>query len=81
MGYGCRKIRLLSYLKSEIKRTVLSFFGIMNFGATHCGQLTFFMTLRASSRSSSCMNVSLCVQGTGEVFLLYGYAYGLSLMS
>ena len=68
MGYGWRKIRLFSSLKSEIKRTVLSFFGIRNVGAPHWERLTFFITLIYSSRLSSYLNVSSCVLGTGKVF-------------
>ena len=74
MGYGWRKIRFSSSLKSEIKRTVLSFFGIANFGAPHWDQLTFFITLIYSSRSSSCLNVSSCMCGTGKGFPWYGSA-------
>ena len=65
MGYGCHKIRLLISLKSETKRTVLSFFGIRNLGSHHWDRLNFFMTLRSSSRSSSCLNVSSYMRGTG----------------
>ena len=58
MWYDWRKIPLLSYPKSEIKRNVLSFFGMRNVGATHWNRLNLFMTVRASSQSSSCLNVS-----------------------
>ena len=40
---------LFSSMKSEIKRTVLSFFGISNVGAPHWERLTFFITLRYSN--------------------------------
>ena len=59
---------LFSSLKSEIKRTVLSFFGIKHLGAPHWEWLTFFMTLRYSSRSSSYFNVISFIRGTVKCF-------------
>ena len=47
---------------------VLSFFGIRNVGAPHWKRLTLFITLRYSSRSSSCSNVTSCMHGTGKGF-------------
>ena len=80
MGYGWRKIRFFSSLKSEIKCTVLSLFGIRNVGAPHWERLTFFITLRYSSWSSSCLNVSSCMSGTGKCFHWYGSVSGFSLI-
>ena len=68
MVYGCRKIHLLSSLKSDIKRSMMSFLGMRNVGALHWERLTFLMILRASTRSSSCLNVISCINGTGKVF-------------
>ena len=68
MGYGCYKIRLLSYINLEIKRNVVSLFEMRHFGAPHWERLTFLMKLRASSRSSSCFNVIPCMRGTVNGF-------------
>ena len=47
MGYGWRKIRLLSSLKSEMKRTVLSFFGIINIGAPYWERFDLLYDLKS----------------------------------
>ena len=65
---------------SEIKRTVLSSFGIRNVGDPPWKRLTLFMTLRYSSILSYYLNVSSCMLGTGKVFH-NGSASGLSLIS
>ena len=80
MEYGCRKIRLLGSLKSDIKITVMFFFGMRNVGAPHWERLTLFMKLISSSLSSSCLNVSSCMRGTENGFPFYGSASGLSLI-
>ena len=74
------EIRLFISLMSEIKRTVLSSFGIRNVGAPPRKRLTLFMTLKYSSRLSSYLNISSCMRGTGKVFH-NGSASGLSLIS
>ena len=63
------------------KRTVLYFFSLINVGVPHWEKLTYFMTLRASIQSSSCLNVSSCMRGSGKDFSLYGSASGLSFIS
>ena len=75
------EIFLFRSLMSEIKRNVMSSFGIRNVGAPQWEQITFFTTLGYSSQYSSCLNVSSCMRGTGKGFPLYGSASVLSLIS
>ena len=46
-------MRLFTSLKSEIKRTVLFFFGIMKVGAAHSEEGCFFKTPSLTNRSTS----------------------------
>ena len=69
MVNGLSKISLLVSIKSEMKLTVLYFFGIRNVGAPHWKRLTFFITLISSIQSGSFLNVSSCMRVTGKGFL------------
>ena len=50
-------MRLFTSLKSEIKRTVLFFFGIMKVGAAHSEEGCFFKTPSLTNRSTSFFSV------------------------
>ena len=66
IGNGLRLIRLFSSLKSEIKRTVPFFFGIINVGAAHSELFIRFKTPILTSRSTSFFKVSSCIRGIGK---------------
>ena len=58
IGNGLRLIRLFSSLKSEIKRTVPFFFGIINVGAAHSELLIRLRTPILTRHSTSFLRVS-----------------------
>ena len=74
----CRLIRLFSSLKSEINRTVPSFFGMMNVGAAHSLRFIFFSTLIEHNLLSSTCSVYSCTLGIGKGLAWYGVTLSLS---
>ena len=78
IGKGFLKIWLLTFLKSVMKRTVPSFFGIIKTGVPHCDSCTFSSTRILTKRISSLLNVSLLMRGTGYHLALTGLAPGFS---
>ena len=50
MGYGFLTMRLMSSLKSDIVRTVLSFLGMINVGNAHLEDVCHFNTSIVQSR-------------------------------
>ena len=81
IGYGCRLIRLFSSRKSEMKRTVPSFFGTINVGAPHWDLLTCLRTLSSHKRSNSDLKVSSWIFGTGNGWAWWGSTCSFNLMS
>ena len=72
IGNGFLTNRLFTSLKSRMKRTVLSFLGIMNEGNTHSDAGWNSNTPRSHSLFNSLIIVSLCDFGTGNSLLWYG---------
>jgi hypothetical protein len=58
-------MRLLSSIKSDIVRTVLSFLGMINVGDAHCDDGCHFNTPMLHSRLISFINMALCLCGIG----------------
>jgi hypothetical protein len=58
-------MRLLSSLKSDIVRTVLSFLGMINVSNTHCDDGCHSNTPMLHSRLISFINTALCLCGIG----------------
>ena len=81
IGYGCRLIRLFNSLKSEMKRTVPSFFGMIKVGAPHWDLLTRLRTFSSQRRSSSDLSVSSWIFGTGNGRAWWGSMFSFSWMS
>jgi hypothetical protein len=65
IGYGFHTIRMFSSLKSDIVRTVWSFFGMMKEGKAHLEDGCHFNTPIEIRRSISFMRVALCIFGIG----------------
>jgi hypothetical protein len=80
MGQGFLIMHLLSSLKSDIVRTVLSFLGTMNVGDAHCENGCYVNTPIAQSQSISFMRMALCFCGIGYGLLLQ-YGFILSFIS
>ncbi len=74
IGYGFLTIRLFSSLKSDIVRTVWSFFGMMNEGKAHLDDGCHFNTPIKIRQSISFMRVALCIFGIGYGLPWYGLA-------
>ncbi len=66
-------MHLLSSLKSDMVRTVLSFFGIINVGDAHRDDGCHSNTPMLHSRLISFMRTALCLCGIGEGLLWYGF--------
>ncbi len=62
----------LSSLKSDIVRTVISFFGMINVGEAHCDDACFFITPREHSLLISFIRVALCTCAMGYSLPWYG---------
>ncbi len=74
IGYGLLTICLLSSLKSDIVRTVWSFFGMMKEGEAHLDDGCHFNTPIKIWQSISFMRVALCIFGIGYGLPWYGLA-------
>jgi hypothetical protein len=79
IGYGFLTIRLLSSLKSDIVRTVWSFFGMMKEGKAHLDNGCHFNTPINIRQSISFIRVALCIFGIGYGLPWYGLAPSFSL--
>ncbi len=65
IGNGLLIILLLSSLKSDMVRTVISFLGIMNVGAAHSDDDCFFSTPIDTNLLISFIRVALCICAIG----------------
>ncbi len=65
IGYDCLTIHLLSSLKSDIVRTVISFFGMINVGEAHCDDACLVITPIEQSLLISFIRVALCICAMG----------------
>ncbi len=74
IGYGFLPICLLSSLKSDIERTVWSFFGMMKEGKAHLDDDRHFNTPINIRRLISFIRVALCIFGIGYGLPWYGLA-------
>ncbi len=79
IGYGFLTIRLLSSLKSDIVRTVWSFFGMMKEGEAHLDDGCHFNTHINIRRSISFIRVALCIFGIRYGLPWYGLAPSFNL--
>ena len=68
MGKGFLLLRLFSSLKSEIKRAVPFFLGIMNVGAAHSELSIRFNITISYKRYTSYFSVPSCTRGIGKGF-------------
>ena len=66
IGNGFRNSLLLTFLRSVKNLTVPSFFGIINEGDDHGESTSFLITPNFVSLSSSLLNISLRLTGTGN---------------
>ena len=66
MGKGFLLILLFSSLKSDMKRTVPFFLGIIKVGAAHSERLTHLRTPIFTSLSTSFLKVPSCTLGIGK---------------
>ncbi len=71
---GFLTILLLSSLKSDIVRTVRSFFGVINVGEAHCEYGCHFITPIDTNQSISFMRVALWIFGIGYGLPWNGFA-------
>ncbi len=62
IGYGFLTIHLLSSLKSDIVRTVWSFFGMMKEGKAHLDNVCHFNTPINIRQSISFIRAALCIR-------------------
>ena len=76
MGKGVLTNLLFTSLKSVRKRTVPSFFAIINAGEPHSERGCGFSTPSPTKRSTSFLNVSFCACGTGKARPWYAFAPG-----
>ena len=74
IGHGFLTIHLLSSLKSDIVRTVWSFFGMMKEGKTHLDDDCHFNTPINIRQSISFIRVALCIFEIGYGLPWYGLA-------
>ncbi len=74
IGYGFLTIRLLSSLKSDIVRTVWSFFGMMKEGKAHLDDGCHFNTPINIRQSIFFIRIALCIFGIGYGLPWYGLA-------
>ena len=72
IGKGILLILLFSSLKSEMKRTVLYFLGMIKVGASHLDLFLRFDTTIFINVVTSVLRVSLCILGIGKDLTLYG---------
>ncbi len=61
IGYGHLTILLVSSLKSDMVRTVISFFGIRKVGEAYCDDDSLFITSMDTSLLISFIRVALCI--------------------
>jgi hypothetical protein len=74
VGYGFLTICLLSSLKSDVVRTVWSFFGIMKESKANLDNGCHFNTHINTRQSISFIRVALCIFGIGYGLPRYGLA-------